>query len=149
MNKNIGLNIFTGVVVAAVVAVAGIGFYLSGTPNAARARKLDEQRVNQLQQISYAVQNYYSAKGALPVTLDDVKNQQFAYIESATDPITKGAYAYRVTSSTGYELCATFQTDNAKERASFGNTWRHSIGNTCFSRQANSAPSIPAPKYVD
>lgn len=158
MKNPVGLKVFVAVVVLAVAIVAGIGFYVSGTPSQVRKEKLDQQRVNQLMQISNAVQNYYMTKSILPTTLDDLKNQQFAYFESLADPLTREPYAYRVASSTAYELCATFQTDDAKTSAGpsrpaypvpvgFGleNTWQHPAGNKCFTLNMNALPEKTKP----
>ncbi len=141
IKKSIGLKIFVALVVAVVVIVAGIGFYLSGTPSHTRAEKLDQQRVNDLMQIANAVETYYMTKDVLPTTLHDLKNQKYAYIESLADPVTHEPYEYRETLTGSYELCATFQTDNTKDNViqarpaypvGFGNTWQHPVGKKCF-----------------
>ncbi len=157
MKQAIGLKVFVAVVVAAVATVVGIGLYLSGTPSQARALRADQQRVNQLQQISGAVENYYVTKSVLPTTLDDLKNQH-GYFESLADPVTHEVYAYRVASSTEYELCATFQTDSTKDNTmqaspaypvpvgfGIGNTWQHAVGKKCFELNVNASLVKPQP----
>mgnify|MGYP001582344461 CR=1 FL=1 len=139
MKQPDGLKILIAIVVAAVVIVVGIGFYLSGTPSNARAEKLDQQRVNDLTQIQNAVENYYTTRNILPKTFDDLKNQ-YGYIE-LVDPLTHEQYEYRETATTAYELCATFQTDTTNEKQTFVRPkypgfeplWQHPAEKKCFS----------------
>jgi len=140
MNK-FGLKIFVGIVVAAVVTVTVIGLWISGSPAQERARRIDAQRVRDLQSISYAVDAYWNSNDKnLPGTLTDLQNTRDYSVPSIVDPVTGAEYEYRqVTASGNYELCATFETDSAQDATTpgyrgseFGPFWDHAVGRTCY-----------------
>ena len=150
------LIIFIAIVVAAVVIVVGIGLYLSGTPSRARAEKFDQQRVNDLMQITGTIDSYYNdTHEKLPDSLQEL-NARYPLFTPLADPLTHKSYEYRVVSTTTYELCATFQTDQQTQTAFVPRpiydkgmpSWRHPIGRTCFTRTVT-AWSKPRPIRMD
>jgi hypothetical protein len=125
-----------------VIGVALVwGFLIVGSPFAARLRKIDERRVDDLRTIHSAIQRMVTErvdtkvrlKRPLPKTLDDVA----AYVQSEQDqkkprlhdPDTNEAYAYKVRSETEYELCATFASVRDQKQDLF---WNHPAGPRCF-----------------
>ena len=118
------------VVVVAVLVVLGAlggGFYLIGPPAGERARRLDARREQDLQGLRLATDLYWTRNSRLPATLDELAKEAGTGIYSR-DPETNEPYAYRVTGSDRYELCAAFTTDS-DARQDF---WSHSQGRRCF-----------------
>ncbi len=124
--------------VLAVVALAAIvaGLVLLGSPAQERARRLDERRVQDLLVIAGAVDLYWTRRGALPSSLDDLSSEPGAKIAVA-DPRTSQAYEYRPVAERTYELCARFEAESpASPRGVRDEFWSHGAGRQCFSRDA-------------
>ncbi len=135
-------KVFAGVVSVLALVFITYGIVLTGTPGQQRALQFDQRRVSDLQQISYSINLYWQNSGKLPVSFDDLKNQQYSYIQSVMDPRTEVAYEYRVLGDKTYELCATFETDSSNTAARFKTpipfseqSWDHAIGRVCFERE--------------
>ncbi len=93
---------------AALVVVAGLvigGFFLGDSPKEARARRLDDRRVQDLWSVQSTVESYWGLKQELPETL--AQASEF-YSSITSDPGSGAPYEYRVISETDYELCTTF-----------------------------------------
>jgi len=147
--NKIGKRIFSwAVIVVVVVAVAG-GFYVAGSPTAARDKKVDERRLTDLQNIQSQIVYFWQKKNALPSILDLLTDNISGY-EASVDPETGRPYEYKVLSDLKFELCATFITELAADQTgavSSGkvmseiqtypetfNNWQHGIGRACFER---------------
>lgn len=145
--KNLtGLNVFVGIIIAAVVTVVGIGLYVAGSPSRERDRRFDEQRLNALQQISSTVQYYFERNNTLPQNLNELKTRPEYSLPQLTDPKTGEPYEYRVSGVNTYELCATFDLPSMENdprypkplsEPYYGNPlgqefWRHEAGLKCF-----------------
>lgn len=143
------------VIVAAIIA----GLYVSGSPATRRREALDQQRVNHLDQLTYAVDAFYQTRGTLPPTLADVVQQQPQIATSINDPATQASYEYwEVSSSTKlYQLCANFDLATSPEERSVPVTpmavgqalvdlpsWYHTAGRNCFSLRVRPSPEVPA-----
>ena len=113
------------VVVAAVIA----GLWFTGSPAEQRRLRLDEQRVNELSQLSSAVQRRWDRERRLPDRADDLVDGQFL-TRLPTDPSTREPYEYRVTGARQFEVCATFNRQSRPELA--GDFWFHEAGYRCF-----------------
>lgn len=138
------------VVTVLVLVFIGYGIVLTGTPGQQRALQFDQRRVSDLQQISYSIDSYWQNNGKLPASFDDLKNQQYYYIQSVTDPKTEVAYEYRAMVDRSYELCATFETDSSqnarrlKTQVPYSEqSWDHAIGRVCFKREVQESRKIP------
>ncbi|MFA4831613.1 MAG: DUF5671 domain-containing protein, partial [Patescibacteria group bacterium] len=59
-------------VVAAVLASVVVGFIVMGSPQAQRARRIDNQRIDNLQNIFYDVENHYRINKVLPKNLAEL-----------------------------------------------------------------------------
>jgi uncharacterized protein DUF5671 len=124
------------VAAAGVFAVMIAGLVLSGTPGAERARQLDAQRIEALQQISGAIEGHYALHRRLPDSLAvllRVPNGVAA--ETLRDPITARPYAYRAVDSLTYELCAEFDgadSEGLPRPRPIVEFWRHGPGPKCF-----------------
>lgn len=154
-----GINsfrVFVGCVVAMVAAAVVGGLYLAGSPRSVRSQNFDNQRLNDLQQISNAIDAYFDTTNAVPTNLHDVTSSgkmQYA-VNSFNDPETKVPYEYRVTGGSTYELCAMFALPTQKNAADgpapsmpmrapepYGAIpqvdWTHSAGRHCFALDAS------------
>jgi Domain of unknown function (DUF5671) len=139
----------------AVVAVAGLGLWMSGTPGVARSQALDARRADDLNATMLAVREYGAAYGALPESLGVLRElNPGTPVPDLRDPVTHEPYEYRVIDDSAFELCATFENE-AKSRgrvaAQFTDFWQHPAGRTCFrlsrapSRAETGAPGPQGP----
>ena len=135
------VNYATAVLVIFTVAA---GFFIVGTPQAARQYRFDEQRINSLQQIQGQIVYYWQQKEKLPQSLTDLTDDINGFTVP-TDPSTGALYEYRVLGTTSFELCATFAiaSRNAPSMPEAplgarpflrGDNWGHEAGRTCFTR---------------
>ena len=145
-------RVFTGVIVIGSIVW---GFSVLGSPRTQRLYKYDEQKVSDLQNINNQVTNYYSTKGALPKTIEEMWSGDY-YVTQMTDPQTKKPYEYQKTSEKTYSLCAEFNKATPKGTESndiyaprvIGNeTWTHPAGQYCFKETIN-PNTYPYPKPV-
>lgn len=147
------LRWFSYGVIAFVAVVAVAGVVLVGFPNDERARRFDERRVSDLQQIQSQIVEYWQRSGRLPTALSELAPLGAQYF-IPTDPETGESYRYepakpgtRVNASTTYFLCATFALEYyaADNRAGaprspsfstqrFREEWDHAAGSDCFER---------------
>ena len=127
-----------------VVLTIGAGFLIIGTPQNQRALRIDQQRINDLQNIQYQVLNYWQQKESLPATLADLQDPLSGTIVPF-DPVTNAPYQYRRNSPLDFTLCAAFATEGGDmygragipKPISYGGvseTWNHGVGETCFDR---------------
>lgn len=140
--------------VVAVIVFAAIiaAFFVVGSPEEQRARREDNQRVSDLQNIQYQIGDFYRAKKALPSKLSDL-NDSFRGVAIPKDPETGKDYEYNLKDADTFELCSNFETafsPNSQYRGGegmdmaypskmpyfgpYGETWEHGIGRTCFER---------------
>lgn len=132
--------LFVSLIALAVVVVVIAGLFTAGSPGAERTRRADQQRVNDLQQISYAVDQYWTRNGSLPSSLDELAKSPDVAIQSIRDPQSGEPYAYRQASPLGeYQLCATFESatpqDAARPVPPPDTFWDHDVGEKCFELQ--------------
>ena len=125
-----------------VLIFIGYGIVLTGTPGQQRALQFDQRRTSDLQQIASAIQMYWEQQKKLPQGFDDLKQQQFTYIQSVQDPETQAPYEYKVLGEKTYELCAVFATDSSQYEAKTkaptpfsAEQWNHAKGPVCFTRE--------------
>lgn len=133
----------------AVVVITIIGaFFVSGSPFAARDRKIDVQRVNDLQSIQSQILAYWQTKGKLPTTLSDTRDDIIGFVPPM-DPETGKPYEYTVSGPETFALCATFTRESLEDnntatrfmppdyyapQFSGENSWAHGAGKVCFER---------------
>lgn len=123
-----------------VIGSIVLGFIVMGSPQSQRMKRLDADRVADLQNIQWQIVNYWQQKEALPDTLSDLEDPLSGF-RVPTDPETGEAYTYTKTARLSFELCATFKTVLEESKASsvelygFDNSnWAHPIGEHCFDR---------------
>jgi len=129
--------IVASVVIVVVVAAVIAGVILLDSPAQERLRRLDERRVSDLRELSYAVDVYWTRKGNLPSSLADLSSEERVVRELA-DPETGDPYEYRVLNDKAYELCAVFarDTDTDERDSPYMNFWFHGTGRQCFKLEA-------------
>ena len=121
MSRSIVPQLLACGVTVLVLGAIFMAFAIVGTPQDARRRKADAQRVDHLTKIAESVSQS-------ELTL--------------TDPTTHRPYEYRKIDANTFELCATFETDTIVNRSAdesgynyydSGNTFRkHHAGRQCF-----------------
>lgn len=156
-----GVKALAVAVTLMVVAVVAIALWIAGSPATERGRRLDNQRLSDLQNITYAIDGYYSRNASLPASLDDLtgKGPGHEYgVGRTTDPVTEAPYEYIVNDATKYQLCATFDVaSNVEDKEMYptapyttGPEWTHPAGYHCFTvdaelRVASVACSVRVP----
>jgi len=142
MPSYIGLSV-VGLVIISIVS----GFFIMGSPYTQRLMRYDSDRIDNLDEIQYAVINYYRTKQSLPNSLDNLKDPlENVYIP--TDPETSEDYEYNKINEYTFELCATFSmpstelpvgasSNDWKKRNIIKNLekWGHKAERTCFKRK--------------
>ena len=120
-----------------VVAAAIVGVILLDSPARARLRRLDERRIADLRELSYAIDSYWTQNDRLPTSLDELAEQEPIAFELA-DPETGESYEYIVVGNDRYELCAVFSLESTNGDRGFesGTLWFHGTGRTCVQRTA-------------
>lgn len=139
-----GMVLTARIVMVVVFATVVAGFVLVGSPKEERLRQFDLRRVGDLQSIQWEVVNYRSAKGTLPASLADLKDDIRGFVPPQ-DPGTREPYGYEAKGPLSFELCASF--DRAREETMTapkpvmpvgaevgGDSWSHPAGKHCFER---------------
>lgn len=141
-----GVKIY-GIIVTLLVASATIaGLIIIGSPLTERERRFDDQRVNDLQQISSAIDLFYTKTGHLPRSLNELVKPEVARLynlSSTIDPKTSITYEYSTTTESSYKLCANFtqantETSGTQRRTLLrnhypdNNAWEHPAGHKCI-----------------
>lgn len=142
-------------VVVGVIIVGSIvwGFSVLGSPRTQQLLKYDQQKVADLQNMTNGVNNYYSTKGILPNTIEEMSNGNY-YIP-LLDSQNQKPYEYKKTGNLAYEVCAEFNTESKDKNSSLSmpylygsTTWVHPAGRYCFSQTINpNTYSKPVPNY--
>ena len=151
---NESLSKIIGAGVGAVVLIAVVsGFFIIGSPQDARLVKIDQQRVNDLQNIQWQIVNYWQLKESIPTSLTELQDPISGFVVPV-DPETGLAYAYTATGATSFELCATFGKESLPTDPSMtrpiavpikgmpgevgidlnAEPWTHGVGEVCFDR---------------
>jgi hypothetical protein len=126
----------TVVVLASIGVFAAIvaGLLTIGSPGDVRVQKLDERRIEDLQQLQFAIKSYWDNYSALPSSLDELHSERRVAVRLA-DPATSEPYVYIVADTNTYQLCATFQGEGTSrwgQQAGIGDFWWHPAGSHCF-----------------
>lgn len=132
-----------GATVIVLFALIG-GFWVMGSPAQQRLRRIDEQRVRDLQTMTYNMQNYYSQKKELPSALPMLRDFDPS-LQLPRDPQTKQNYEYEVISDQNYKVCARFAVPSLGQNPEStmmtpypyegDGSWEHGAGRQCFERR--------------
>ena len=131
-----GQHVVIGLVIVVVVVAVVSGLVLLGPPTEGRTRRLDDRRVDNLREITRALDFYWTRHARLAASLDELSREPGVSLNSR-DPTTAELYDYRVLGATTYELCAHFQRDSAEGSQGLGKDfWSHGAGRQCFQLEA-------------
>jgi len=166
---------YGGISLLLVIFAIFYSFAIMGSPAKQRSLRLDDRRVNDLQNIQYQVINYWQQKEKLPENLDVLANPLSGYSLPVPPMFEKGeVYEYNVKSKLTFELCATFALPmpqgwqeyggevypmafDMKREASvaypypgygINESWDHEAGRTCFERTIDKDMYPPHPKTL-
>ncbi len=116
LKKDLVIRLFFFISLALVIAAFISAFFFVESPKTARARRLDEIVVNNMNSLESMVNSYYDKYKKLPDTLDALKGEKDMYYNAASfiDPETKQAIVYQKLNDKDFQLCATFRTDSTK-----------------------------------
>ncbi len=134
MSGGPGNRVLLGVVAAVIVAAVVAGLMALGSPVDERARRLDEQRIRELQELRTAIDLHFRRDGALPDSLEHVVRRSPLPVR-LTEPEGGRSYGYEVIDSTSYRLCATFRfptPDDEESRYPYAKEWAHGAGRQCY-----------------
>jgi len=125
-----------------VLTVIIIAFTLLDSPAQQRLSRLDERRMSDLREIANSVDIYWTQEGILPNSLDDLADEE-GYFAELVDPVTGASYEYRIVDEDSFELCATFDTEDAASDRDpyFKGLWHSGIGRQCFTLTAKNLDS--------
>jgi len=138
---------------AIIVATFIFSLFIMESPATTRNRKLDNVIISNFDQIVSTIDSYYSGKGVLPVSLDEMR-KEYNYLSDDVfvDPATGVKFDYRIKSQDEYELCAAFRlTGEADGHDSLGNLsqrWPHAVGYQCLSQKAHDASPSGSPVKI-
>jgi hypothetical protein len=136
-----------------IVASMILGFSVLGSPQSQRLVRLDNQKIQDLQNIQQQVISYWQMNGALPTSLSDISSS-LQYVVIPKDPQSQTTYEYNKTDTMNFEICAEFNKENLETNIKYGsdigmpsiggksdylqnNNWNHSAGRICFPRVIN------------
>ncbi|MBU2539740.1 hypothetical protein KJ786_01075 [Patescibacteria group bacterium] len=144
----------TSILVLAVIVSA---FLVVGSPQEARLKQFDQQKISDLQETQSMIINYWQRKEKLPDRLSDLDDSISGFI-APIDPQTGDSYEYNTKGDLEFELCAVFnRVWNNKENLSipkgmypsmYSQNWDHSQGRVCFERIIDKELYPPLPKDV-
>lgn len=149
------MKIFVSTVIGVVATVSIVGFFVAGSPQAARLRKFDGIRVQHLQTIQSEIVNFWQAKSRLPERLEELDDAVRGF-RVPFDPETGVGYEFGRTSDTQFFVCATFAMSSKNQEDGYsanaprpaypgeygpvypffagGFNWEHGAGRVCFER---------------
>jgi hypothetical protein len=160
--RSVRLGRICGII--SIILVAGIivwAFMIMGSPATQRNQRLDQKRIDDLNNIQSQIINFYQQKGNLPAALTDLNNSISGYSLPVDPEFTKGnVYKYEPTGVLSFQLCAIFTSDSPivpnntvrvegpiipvsspKTTVAIGvspngvvDSWAHNKGDTCFIR---------------
>jgi heme/copper-type cytochrome/quinol oxidase subunit 4 len=125
-------------VLSSVIVLAGIiwSINISGSPSKVRSVKLDEQKLQDINNIKYSIQAYMQDHNKLPNSLEDLYDKSSIY-----DKETRNKYDYQVLFFSekdnllyfSYKLCTHFHLSSDRANSINSYFWqKHDAGYQCF-----------------
>jgi hypothetical protein len=142
MNKKLNMMYF--VISAIIVCIALVSsFFIIESPAEARAKKLDQKILSNFEAVKRGLEQYYADNAKLPSSLDDLKSQNYSYIDPAefVEESTGKYYTYESVDAMRYKLCANFNSSNisnADNTNYYSINWKHDKGYQCITRRIES-----------
>ena len=153
--RDLKVRLFGVVLGIVVIAALVSAFTIMDSPFRARELREDQERVDDLYQIEFEIEQFNRLEGRLPESLAEMVEGQQLRESNTKDPISDVEYVYQVLGDREYKLCATFTHSNLeedldeRERQRWADPeWMHSAGEYCFSKKVESSdegvmPRIP------
>ena len=139
MKQFFSSQLFSRLIIGIVVAAVVYGVFLAGSPGTQRALQSDQKRVSDLQQISFAIDEYWARNEKLPENLQELQDFRYYTVQFIEDSQTQESYEYQVLGEKQFELCAVFEMDSPADKVPRNvfreqgiSFWKHGIGKTCF-----------------
>ncbi len=127
--------------IVCIVAIAG-GIGITGGPQSQRLKNQDLERVNRLQSLSQAIEQFAVQHRRLPENLDELTREETLYLAPSilTDPVSRKQFTY-MPQANRYRLCAVFATNTqprqeADHQAREEYKWTHPRGKHCIAFDA-------------
>ncbi|MFA5651786.1 MAG: DUF5671 domain-containing protein [Candidatus Paceibacterota bacterium] len=142
------MKISIGIISVVILSAVIYGIVIIGSPAKQKAKQLDDQRVNDLNNIqSQIVYSQWQNKGTVPTSLEALKDPISGFT-LPTDPETQANYGYKKISKNSFQLCADFKTvatttlnsitgkrvSTPYPYGSDNENWFHKATTTCFIR---------------
>lgn len=140
------MKTFFIIIITIVTATLVIGLIVAGSPHTARLARFDQKRTGDLSQLQWGIIQFWQAKGRLPDTLEDLRDD-VRMSNLPADPQIGNMYEYQKMGTTTFSLCANFSLVSEKMNnigskplpvsAGFlgeSENWQHGAGRTCFER---------------
>ena len=145
---------FIGTLALVIFSIVSAFFFVE-SPMETRARKQDNAILEKFDRIDNAVNTYYAENRSMPVNLEELVDagisKGFLQTEGIQDPLTKEKFIYNLTSSSAYQLCATFKISNKDIREVsynyFKDRWPHDAGYQCLTQKVRVNEYAPKPLY--
>jgi hypothetical protein len=132
------IKVFFWMTLGLTIIVFVSGLFMVESPWEAKARRVDNKIVDNLNRIEYRINNFYKENDRLPENLKELpEKDKYVYMDEhhLIDPRTQDIYEYNVLSDKEYELCADFKTSNKNDESrprTINRTWEHDSGRECF-----------------
>jgi len=107
-NKIIKIYFYSTLALIAIIFISS--FFVFESPTLSRARKLDDQIMNNIYSIDQCVDNYYRGNDILPTSIVDISKD--CAPEVFKDPSSGPDIKYNKKADKTYELCAQFRSSN-------------------------------------
>jgi len=163
MKVSTGLAFGTDATILVLLAII-FSFIIMGSPAKQRLLRLDDRRIQDLQNVQWQVINYWQQKQKLPESFKDLKDPLSGFSLPVDPEFEKGInYEYRKIEKLKFELCGTFSLPIPKGWREYGGgdirpltmmkgedvammsypypgpdgvneSWDHEAGRTCFER---------------
>lgn len=131
-----------------ILALIVAGFSIMGSPRTQRLLRIDQNKVNDLQNIQWQIVNFWQQKGELPEALANLSDPISGFVVPK-DPQSGEEYEYRILNKPlSFELCAEFNLSSRKNGVNTiamrplmpeaigvkEDVWTHEAGRYCFER---------------
>ena len=126
----------------AVAVMTALGFLQLGPPHEQRQLRTDNQRIQQLYQVSNYIEGRWKSDGSkLPPNLSQYSG--------SPDPVTHAPFEYIPGETSHYQLCANFDRPTPiNPNSQQPDRWQHPAGRFCFQLDATQPPAFPNTNFV-
>lgn len=124
------VKIFFFTSLALVLAAFISAWFYVESPSVARARRLDQVVMSNIDSLENTINSYYDKNKSLPDSLDTLKNSADYFVneKALVDPETGKTITYRKKSATEFEFCATFRMSNREQDPNQGPYYSVPVG---------------------